>query len=195
MERSMDTLNSVSEESVFQSYSLIKTVLILHPKHWLRNLRLLFNINSHTMRYALRTALAATLAVAIWKYFGIYRGYWLAFTVMLVLQPYFGGYHPEGDRPCDRHGVRLCLQAACSCFLPAGLHLQEIMLFVSAAAMMYFFRTKYSVASFFITLNLVLLFLGFGGARLAPDPVPWAFNAWRRRYSRDSGLRAFTGLG
>lgn len=157
IEKSLEHLQDVAEQQVFRSYSLIKTVLILHPKHWLRNLRLLFNINSHTMRYALRTAVAAAIAVAIWKWFDITRGYWLAFTVMIVLQPYFGATFQKAiDRVIGT--VLGGIAGGLLKLLPAGLHLKEIMLFISAMAMMYFYRSRYSVASFFITLNLVLLF-------------------------------------
>lgn len=157
IEATLDRLDNVSEKRAFRSYSLIKTVLILHPKHWLRNLRLLFNINSHTMRYVLRTAVAAGIAMAVWKIFEIERGYWIAFTVIIVLQPYFGA---TIKKALDRTIGTVLGGVAGGLFLllPAGLHLKEIMLFISAIAMMYFFRSRYSVASFFITLNLVLLF-------------------------------------
>ncbi len=157
MERSVERVQNVDEAMAFQSYSLVRTLLILHPRHWLRNLRLLFNINTHTARYAMRTAIAAGLAVAIWKYYDIQRGYWLAFTVILVVQPYFGA---TIQKALDRIIGTVLGGIAGGLFLmlPAGLHLKEILLFVSAVAMMYFFRSRYAVASFFITLNLVLLF-------------------------------------
>jgi uncharacterized membrane protein YccC len=157
IEASLDRLDDVRETSIFRSYSLIKTVLILHPKHWLRNLRLLFNINSHTMRYVLRTALVAGIAMAIWKIFDIQRGYWIAFTVIIVLQPYFGATIQKArDRTIGT--VLGGIAGGLFLLLPTGLHMKEIMLFISAISMMYFFRSRYSVASFFITLNLVLLF-------------------------------------
>lgn len=157
VEASLDRLDDVTETSVFRSYSLIKTVLILHPKHWLRNLRLLFNINSHTMRYVLRSAVVAGIAMAVWKIFNIQRGYWIAFTVLIVLQPYFGATIQKArDRTIGT--VLGGVAGGLFLLLPTGLHLKEIMLFFSAISMMYFFRHRYSVASFFITLNLVLLF-------------------------------------
>ena len=157
IEKSLEHVQSVSEAPVFRSYSLIKTVLILHPRHWWRNLRLLFNINTHTMRYALRAAVAASIAVAIWKWFGITRGYWIAFTVLIVLQPYFGATFQKAiDRVIGT--VLGGIAGGLLKLLPADLHLKEIMLFGSAMAMMYFYRGRYSIASFFITLNLVLLF-------------------------------------
>jgi uncharacterized membrane protein YccC len=157
IERSIERVGSVAEARAFQSYSLVRTIMILHPRHWLRNLRLLFNTNTLTARYAIRTAIAAGVAVAIWKYFDIYRGYWLAFTVIIVLQPYFGAtFQKAVDRIIGT--VLGGIAGGLFLMLPAGLYLKEILLFISAVAMMYFFRSRYSIASFFITLNLVLLF-------------------------------------
>ena len=157
IEKSMERVENVDEDRAYHAYSLVKTFLILHPRHWVRNIRLLFNINTHTARYAIRMAVAAGLAMAIWKYYDIQRGYWLAFTVILVIQPYFGA---TIQKAVDRIIGTVLGGIAGGLFLmlPAGLHLKEILLFFSAIAMMYFFRSRYSIASFFITLNLVLLF-------------------------------------
>ncbi len=157
IERSVERVQGVDEALAFRSYSVIKTLLILHPRHWLRNVRLLFNINTLTARYAIRTAIAAGAAMAIWKWFDIDHGYWIAFTVIIVLQPYFGATFKKAiDRIIGT--VLGGLAGGFFLMLPAGLHLKEILLFISAAAMMYFFRSRYAIASFFITLNLVLLF-------------------------------------
>jgi hypothetical protein len=95
--------------------------------------------------------------MGIYKYFEIDHGYWLPFTVIIVLQPYFGAtFRKALDRTVGT--VLGGLAGGLLLRLPAGLHLKEIMLFGSAVAMVYFFRLRYTVSSFFITLNLVLLF-------------------------------------
>lgn len=158
IERSIRRLEELGEEKpVFRSYSLLKTLFVLHPKHWWRNLRLLLDFNTFTTRYALRTAVGATFGLFIFKWFRIDHGYWFPFTVILVTQPYFGATFKKAiDRVIGT--VLGVIAGSLLLRVPAGLHLKEIMLFVCAIFMVYYIRRRYSVAAFFITLSLVLLF-------------------------------------
>jgi uncharacterized membrane protein YccC len=156
--RSIERLSLLPELSMIRSYSVIKTIYILHPRHWWRSIRLLFNLDSHTARYAVRTALAAALAMGIYKYFDLAeeRGYWLPLTVIIVLQPYFiATFRKALDRLIGTLAGGLA--GGLLLLLPAGLHLKELMLFVSAIAMIHYFKVQYRISAFFITLNLVLL--------------------------------------
>jgi uncharacterized membrane protein YccC len=156
MERSVSLLSSVSEARVFRAYPVLKTIYVLHPRHWVRSLRLLFSFDSHTARYAARTGLAAALATAIYKWMRIDHGYWLPFTVIIVMQPYFiATFRKAIDRLIGT--VVGGIAGGLLLLLPAGLHIKEAMLFFSAIAMVHFFRTRYRISAFFITLNLVLL--------------------------------------
>ncbi len=158
IESSVTRLQSMGTDvSVLQSYSLIKTIFVLHPRHWLRNLQLLFNFNTFTTRYALRTAIAATAALFIDKWFNINHGYWLPFTVILVLQPYFGATIKKAiDRVIGT--VSGGIAGGLVLRMDPGLHLNEILLFVSFIMMIYYLRRQYAVAAFFITFSLVVLF-------------------------------------
>lgn len=143
--------------SVYRSYSLIKTIFILHPKHWLRSLEILFNFNTFTTRYALRSAVASALALFISLWFKIDHGYWIPFTVIIVLQPYFGATLKKAiDRVIGT--VLGGLAGGLFLYLPTGVFLQEAILFASFVLMVYFLHKRYSVAVFFITLSLVMLF-------------------------------------
>jgi uncharacterized membrane protein YgaE (UPF0421/DUF939 family) len=157
-ENSMLHIHSVSDDiKVYRSYSLMKTLLILHPKHWLDSIRRLANINTHSFRYAVRTAIIATLALFIYKWFDIPYGYWLPFTVMIVIQPYFGA---TLNKALDRV-LGTVLGVVVSGFLmslPESLHVKELLLIVCPILMVYFLRTRYSVATFFISMFLVALF-------------------------------------
>lgn len=145
------------EQPIYRSYSLIKTLYILHPKHLVNNIRILFNMNTNTARYALRTALAATLAMFVFKWFKIDHGYWLPFTVIIVIQPYFGATLKKAvDRTLGT--VLGGIAGGLLLRLPTALHVKEIFMFVCAVFMVYYLRKKYSVAAFFITVSLVLLF-------------------------------------
>jgi len=142
---------------VFRSYSLVKTLLILHPKYWLRSIRLLFNPSTFTTRYALRSAIAAAVAIFLFKWLKIDHGYWLAFTVIIVVQPYFGATFKKAiDRVIGT--VAGGLVGGLVIRLNAGIYLREFMLFVCFVCMVYFIRKRYAVAAFFITLSVVLLF-------------------------------------
>ena len=157
IERCIGLLQSLEETPAFLSYSLVKTLVVLHPKHWWRNVLMLFHYNSQTVRYAARIALASSLGLFIDLWFKLDHGYWLPFTIIIITQPYFGATLTKAK---DRLIGTLLGVTAGSLFLHlhAGLHLKEILLFVTAIGMVRYLRTKYSVASFFITMNLVLLF-------------------------------------
>ncbi len=158
VEASMKRMQEIGTElPVYRSYSLIKTLYVLHPRYLIRNLRLLFSFNTFMVRYALRTALAATLALSVYKWFDIDRGYWLPLTVIIVIQPYFGATLRKAiDRIIGT--VLGGFAGSLILLLPAGLHMQEIMLFFAAIFTVYYLRRKYSVAAFFMTITLVLLF-------------------------------------
>ncbi len=147
----------VNERSMILSYSLMKTIFILHPKYWVRYIQLLFNFSTFTARYALRTAIAAAIAMFIYKFWNIDHGYWIPFTLIIVTQTYFGAtWNKARDRVIGT--VAGGLVAGLLLKLPTGLYLQEALLFLTFIPMVYYLRRRYSVAAFFITVNLVLLF-------------------------------------
>ena len=142
---------------VYRSYSFLKTIFVLRPKYLFSSLRVLFNTSSHTTRYALRSAIAATVALFLYKWFHIDHGYWLPFSVMIVIQPYFGAtFQKARDRVI---GTLLGgITGSLLLHLPAGLHIKEAILFLTFVLMVYYIKKKYAIAVFVITLNLVLLF-------------------------------------
>lgn len=143
--------------SVFHPYPLFKSLVMLHPAKWQKNIELLLDPNTNTMRYAIRSALAAACAMFLWKFFAIPYGYWIPFTVLLVMQPYFAATLKKAiDRVIGT--VAGVIAGGVFVGLPTGLYLVELALFVSFVMMIYFLRKNYSIAAFFITLSLVLLF-------------------------------------
>lgn len=142
---------------VFRSYSLVKTLFVLKPKYFLRNIRMVFHLSTLTTRYAFRSAIAATLALLAYKWFNIDHGYWLPFSVMIVIQPYFGA---TIKKAFDRVTGTLLggLAGGLLLHVPANMHIKEAILFLTFILMVYYVRKKYSVAVFVITVNLVLLF-------------------------------------
>lgn len=158
IENAMNHIESVSsDKKVYRSYSLMKTLLILHHRHWLRSIQRLANINTHSFRYALRTAIVGTLALFISRWFEIPHGYWLPFSVMIIVQPYFGATIKKAlDRVLGT--VLGVVIGGLLLALPSSLHLKEILIIVSPVFMVYFLRRNYSTATFFITIFLISLF-------------------------------------
>lgn len=147
----------MNEQSMIRSYSLMKTIFILHPKYWLRYIQLLFNFSTFTARYALRSAIAAAVAMFIYKFWNIDHGYWIPFTLMIVMQTYFGATWTKArDRILGT--VAGGIVGGLFLRLPTGLYLQEALLFLTFIPMVVYLRNRYSLAAFFITVNLVLLF-------------------------------------
>lgn len=145
------------DKPAFRSYSLIKTAFLFRPKFLFRNLISLFNMNTLTFKYALRSAVAATVAMFIYKWYNIDHGFWMPFSVMIVIQPYFGATLKKAfDRITGT--VLGVFAGSFLLYLPQGYHLQEVVLFFTFILMVYFAKKKYSASAFFITLNLVLLF-------------------------------------
>lgn len=158
IESSFNNLQTVvKERSMVRSYSMMKTVFILHPKYWVRYVRILFDFGTFTARYALRSALAAGFAMFLYKFWSIDHGYWIPFTLIIVMQTYFGATWVKArDRIIGT--VTGGIVAGLFLRIPTGLYIQEALLFLSFIPMIYYLRRRYSVAAFFITINLVLLF-------------------------------------
>lgn len=145
------------DPKVYRSYSLMKTLLILHHRHWTDSIRRLANINTHSFRYAIRTAIVATLALFVYKYFHIDHGYWLPFTVMIVAQPYFGATLKKAfDRVLGT--VSGVVIGGLLLAIPGEFPMKELLLLLSPLLMVYFLRKQYGVATFFISIFLVALF-------------------------------------
>ncbi|MBS1589083.1 MAG: FUSC family protein [Bacteroidetes bacterium] len=158
MERGLEQLETMGEDRpVFKSYSLMQTLWVLHPRYLFQNIKMLFNFKSNNARYGLRSALAAGFALFLYKWFHINHGYWLPFTVMIVMQPYFNA---TWKKAIDRVVGTLTggLVGGLLIRLPAAMYAKELMLFLCFLFMVYFIRKRYSIAVFFITVSLVLLF-------------------------------------
>jgi uncharacterized membrane protein YccC len=108
------------------------------------------------VRYALRMAVLTMLAVALYKGFAIPRGYWIAFTIVVVLQPDYGSTR---QRAAERIGGTLAGSLLGSALLWIKM---PLLLLDGCAALMafcfaWFLKRSYGVAVLFVTLMLVLV--------------------------------------
>jgi len=158
IERSVAHIEDMgSDVLTFRTYSMTKTLFILNPKFVLASLRTLFSFNTFNTRYALRSAIAASIGLFIYKWFNIDHGYWLPFSVMIVIQPYFGATFTKA---IERVVGTLAGGVVGSLFLliDRQVHIIEAILFITFVLMVYYLRRNYAIAAFVITVNLVLLF-------------------------------------
>ncbi|HEY5753138.1 MAG TPA: FUSC family protein [Chthoniobacterales bacterium] len=108
------------------------------------------------VRYSLRIAVLTTLGIAIYKTFNLYHGYWIALTMVIVLQPDYGSTR---KRAGERITGTLAGVALASGLL--WLHLPHLMttllIPVATFGFAYYLRHWYAAASFFVTLQVVLI--------------------------------------
>ncbi|WP_118976298.1 FUSC family protein [Taibaiella koreensis] len=174
VEKSLELLAQPGERRVYRAYSFTQTLNILHPRYVKNNLRQLFNLDSITTRYAIRIGIAAFLGTLIGYLLGEgsafalflhntldlplvqlrHHGYWIAFTAIIVSQPYFGATLKKGiERSAGT--VAGIIVGSGFLLLPFPLLSRFILVFFSSVFLIYFLRRQYSVAAFFITLMLV----------------------------------------
>lgn len=108
------------------------------------------------IRHSVRMAMFTMLAVALYEVWNIPRGYWIAFTIMVVLQPDYGSTR---QRAAARIGGTVGGIVLAGCLLELKLPLLALDAFATAMAFVfaYFLKRRYWLAIFFITINLVLI--------------------------------------
>lgn len=108
------------------------------------------------LRHSARMAVLTMFAVALYKGFAIHRGYWIAFTIMVVLQPDYGSTR-------QRAGARIggtvtgVILASLLFWIQLPLFLLDGMAALMSFGFAYFLRRKYWVAIFFVTIMIVIL--------------------------------------
>jgi uncharacterized membrane protein YccC len=101
-------------------------------------------------------AVLTMLAVALYKGFQIPRGYWIAFTIVVVMQPDFGSTRRRaGERAAGTFAGSLLASALLWIKMP--LPLLDGLAVLTSFGFACFLKRSYGVAIFFVTLMLVLL--------------------------------------
>jgi uncharacterized membrane protein YccC len=123
------------------------------------------------VRYSLRVAAVTMLAVAAYEWFDVPRGYWIAFTAIVVLQPDYGATRQKA-------GQRIVGTLAGSVLGTALLWIKMplpyllVLTGITAFCFAYFVKRRYGLAVFFVTLMIVLI-------TEAVTPVHWDFTVGR----------------
>lgn len=140
------------------------------PQHipWVR---FEFNTRSFTFRFSLRLALAMGIGIALYKFFDIPHGYWIAMTAMIVLQPEFGATITKALNR-TKGTVLGAIIGTFIFLLPLPLAVNISIVAICAFLFPYFLMRNYAVAAFFITLMVVSLFHLL-------EPVTWQLGGIR----------------
>lgn len=114
------------------------------------------DVDPALVRFTIRLAVLMVFGVVVFKAYALPHGYWLPFTMIVVLQPDYGSTR---QRAAQRVAGTLAGSAIASALL--WLHLPFPALAVAMAGTIftfgYFVRRNYAVAVVFITLFIVLL--------------------------------------
>ncbi|MFA6289302.1 MAG: FUSC family protein [Opitutaceae bacterium] len=108
------------------------------------------------VRHTLRMLVLTMLAMAIYRGFDIPRGYWIALTVIMVLQPDYGSTRKRaGQRILGTLAGSLLASAFLWVRMP--LPLLDLLIGATVFGFAYYQKQRYGIAVFCITLMLVLL--------------------------------------
>lgn len=128
----------------------------LKPRVLIEFVREMFNIDSQQFKYALRVAIGLTLAVFIFKFFKIDHGHWIALTMIIVIQPYYGATRKKGIERTVGTVAGIVLGGVVM-LLPLPHEAFVGLLVVISFLVAYFLRNNYKVGVFFVTVMMVVM--------------------------------------
>jgi uncharacterized membrane protein YccC len=149
---------SLKKSDYFESYKLSYSNFTAGLNNWvfLDLVRNLINFNSEQFKYALRVSLGLCLAVFIFQFFRIDHGYWIALTMIIVIQPYYGATRKKGmERIIGTLGG--VILGGLIMLLPLPHEAFVLLLVVDSFCVAYFLRNNYKVGVFFVTIMMVIL--------------------------------------
>lgn len=174
------TIDRADERAAFSLELFDLHTWTLRPLASALNLRL--RVDPALVRYTVRLAVLTMAGVVAFKLLALPHGYWLPFTVVVVLQPDYGSTR---QRAAQRVAGTLAGSLGASLLL--WLHLPFAALTLATAATIFTFgflvKRNYGLAVFFVTLFIVLL-------TEANGPVTIAFTAERTASTLAGGALA-----
>ncbi len=107
------------------------------------------------IRYSARMAFVTMAAVALYKGFHIPRGYWIAFTIIVVLQPDYGSTRERAGQRTGGTFAGIVLGSALI-WIRMPLVLLDAFSIATSFCFAYFVKRRYGLGIFFVTLLIVL---------------------------------------
>ncbi|MEZ0389410.1 MAG: FUSC family protein [Verrucomicrobium sp.] len=108
------------------------------------------------VRYALRVGLLTMVAVGVYLHLHLPRGYWMAFAIIVVLQPDYGATRLRAlQRVTGTVGGALL--ASGLLYVPLPYWLLGMLTAAMAFTFAYFLKRNYGLAVFFVTIMIVLI--------------------------------------
>lgn len=149
---------NLKKSDYFESYKLSFSNFLAGVDNWVFPdfLKSLLNFNSEQFKYALRVSLGLCLAVFIFKFYQIDHGYWIALTMIIVIQPYYGATRKKGaERIIGTVGG--VVLGGLIMLLPLPHEAFVVLLVIVSFFVAYFLRNNYKVGVFFVTIMMVVL--------------------------------------
>lgn len=154
----VDAKLNLKKSDYFESYKLSYTNFMAGVDNWvyLDFFKNLIHFNSDQFKYALRVSIGLCLAVFIFKYFNIDHGYWIALTMIIVIQPYYGATRKKGTERIIGTLAGVILGGLIM-LLPLPRETFVVLLVFVSFFVAYFLRNNYKVGVFFVTIMMVIL--------------------------------------
>ncbi len=161
MENTIQLMNqklNFKRSNYFENYKLSFNHFIagLQPRVLFQIVREIFNIDSQQFKYALRVGLGLALSVFIFKFFKIDHGHWIALTLLIVIQPYYGATRKKGFERIIGTVAGILVGGAIM-LLPIKHETFVIILIFISFFVAYYLRNNYKVGVFFVTIMLVVM--------------------------------------
>ncbi|HLR36790.1 MAG TPA: FUSC family protein, partial [Chitinophagaceae bacterium] len=157
LEEALQILDDMSSKSVNMSFFMRNFLTGTAIPQRLPIIRFQFHPRSFTLRFSLRLALAMTIGVGIYTYFQIPKGYWMAMTTMIILQPEFGATITKAIRRL-KGTISGAIIGALIFLLPLPLPVSLAIVILAAFFMAYYMQQNYALAAFFITIMVIALY-------------------------------------
>lgn len=154
----LDQKLNLKKSDYFEGYKLSLSNFMAGVDNWVFAdfLRNLLSVNSDQFKYALRVSIGLCLAVFLFKFFQIDYGYWIALTMIIVIQPYYGATRRKGAERIlgTLAGVIL---GGLIMLLPLSHQTFVVLLVIVSFFVAYFLRNNYKIGVFFVTVMMVIL--------------------------------------
>lgn len=158
------TIDRANERSAFSLELFDLHTLTLRPLASALNLT--WRVDPALVRYTARLAVLMIFGVVVFKLADLPHGYWLPFTIIVVMQPDYGSTRQRAaQRVLGTLGGSLIASALLWLHLPFA----ALMLAMATTVFIfgYFVRQNYALAVFFVTLFIVLLTEAGGAVTIA----------------------------